>query len=279
MSMKVGGQAVPEGVMMRSGDRFAVAVRQPGGAIAVTTGPMPTWGRPLRRVPVVRGVVALAEALPVGIRAMRWSATSRRASLVPTAALVTAALVVPPMLVARLGAVGRNAVISQLLELVLAAAVVAGALAATGRLDRIRRLFEYHGAEHKVVAAYEAGVDLTPAAAAGFSTRHPRCGTSLLLWLVVLTALASVVPGLAARPLALPLIIGVAAELQMRAAGATSRAWGRNMVRPGLALQRLTTRQPSLGQLEVAIAALAAAVAPVEDGQPAADLPLLAVPA
>ena len=278
MGTKVGGQAVIEGVMMRSGDRYAVVVRRPDGAIDVTSGDMPTWGRPVRTVPVLRGLVALAEALPVGLRAMRWATAGRRSSQLGIAAVVGAAVVVPPLVIERLGPLGANVIVAQVLQLALGAALLAGTLAATGRLDGLRRLFQYHGAEHQVVAAHEAGVDLTPVAAAGYSTRHVRCGTSLLLWLLVLSALASLVPGLGEFPLLLPLIVGVAAELQMRAAGATGHRWVQRLLRPGLALQRVTTRTPTLDQLEVAIAALQAAMAPVPLTAPLATDRVAAVP-
>jgi uncharacterized protein YqhQ len=119
-------------------------------------------------------------------------------------------------------------------------------------------LFEYHGAEHKVVAAHEAGVALTPEHAAAFSTRHPRCGTSLLLSIVVVSFVASLLalPAL----VAVPLVAAVATELQLQVAAHLDRRWARWLVRPGLALQRLTTREPSAEQLEVAIAALQAVV-------------------
>lgn len=252
--------------MMRSGDRYAVAVRRPDGAIAVTTGDMPTWGAPFRSMPVVRGLAALAEALPVGMRAMRWSAGERRASIAPAAAVLLAAVVVPQLVIDRLGALGQNVIVAQVLDLLIGVGVVVGALAATGRLEHLRRVFQYHGAEHQVVAAHEAGVDLTPGEAARFSTRHPRCGTSLLLWLTGLSLLASLVPGLSGFPLLLPLVIGVAAELQLRAVGAAEgRPWMRHVLRPGLALQRLTTRTPDAEQLEVAIVALQAALASVPE--------------
>lgn len=276
MATKVGGQAVVDGVMMRSGERFAVAVRRPDGVIDVTTGDLPTWGRPARTVPVLRGVVALAEALPVGFRAMRWATADRRSSSLGILAVVAAAVVVPSIVIERLGSLGAAVVVAQLLQLVLGAVVLVGSVAAIGRLDELRRLFQYHGAEHQVVAAHEAGVDLTPAGAAGFSTRHVRCGTSLLLWLLLLSAVGSVIPGVGASPLLLLLVLGMAAELQLRAAGATGHRWVQHLLRPGLALQRVTTRTPTFDQLEVAIAALRAAMAPVPASAP---LPADPVPA
>ena len=249
---KVGGQAVFGGVMMRGDDRWAVAVRTPTGEIAVTDGPLPTWGRSWKRVPVVRGVVAIAEAAPLGAKSFAWSASHglvkprrRIVTIGRVAGLLAALFLIPP------------AVTSQwLLQNLVSVAVLVGYAALVGRLSMLRTLFEYHGAEHKAVSAYEADVELTPANASVFSTRHLRCGTSLLVTIVVVAWAMSLLhlPTL----LAIPLIAGVAAELQLRAAANVHRAWVRLLVRPGLALQRVTTREPSLDQLEVAIAALQA---------------------
>jgi uncharacterized protein YqhQ len=239
--------------MMRGDDRWAVAVRTPSGEIAVTDGDVPTWGRRWKKVPVVRGLVAIAEAAPLGAKAFAWSASHglvkprrRSSTLLRIAGLVAALWFVPPAITQQ-----------WLLQNVVAFAVLAGYAALVGRLSMLKTVFEYHGAEHKVVAAYEAEVDLTPEYAAVFSTRHVRCGTSLLLVIGVVGAAVSALhlPVL----VAVPLVAGVAAELQLRAAANVHRSWVRTLVLPGLWLQRLTTRQPSLAQLEVAIAALQAA--------------------
>jgi uncharacterized protein YqhQ len=259
---RVGGQAVVNGVLLRGEYRWAVAVRRPDGVIAVLDGALPGWLHRARRVPVLRGLVAVATALPTGLRAMAWAAGqsgTRRgpASVLRLLGLLGALLVLPPVLTDRLVAGdGWPAV-------VVANAVTVVVVVAYARLVRrgavVTSLLEYHGAEHKVIAAHEAGAPPTPEAAVSFSTRHPRCGTSLLLPVAVVAAVVSVLrlPSF----VVLPVVVGLAAELQIRAAANTHRRFVRRLLAPGLALQRLTTREPSPAQLEVALAALQAVTA------------------
>jgi uncharacterized protein YqhQ len=269
--MAVGGQAVFGGVMMRAGERWAVAVRTPEGDIAVHEGAVPSWGNRLRDVPFLRGLVAIAQALPLGGRALQWSASHglvkarrRSATVARLAGLVVAVLFVPPLLAERLldGVELHNAWVSGVLVNVLSVGVLAGYAAAVGRFQLLPKLFEYHGAEHKVVAAHEAGVELTPANAAGYSTRHARCGTSLLLSIAIVALAATILEPVLSLPawLSFPVVAAVATELQLQVATHLDRRWAQLLVRPGLALQRLTTREPSPAQLEVAIAALQAVV-------------------
>jgi uncharacterized protein YqhQ len=214
-----GGQAAFDGVMMRGRTRYAVARRTADGAIAVTDGPLPTWGASLKRVPFLRGLVALAEALPLGISSL----APRRKSLLATALL---ALSFVPTWVGLGG--------------------LAAFVALTGTYHHVRRLFGYHGAEHKAVNAYEAGLPLTVDAVQTCSTRHPRCGTSFLLVFVAVSLVASHVLG--SHVWLLPLVLAVATEVQ--------RLNVPLFAVPGMALQRVTTRIPSDDQVEVAIAAL-----------------------
>jgi uncharacterized protein YqhQ len=272
---KAGGQAVFEGVMMRGDDRWAVAVRTPAGGIEVMTAPLPIFAVRWKKVPLLRGLLALGEAMPLGARAFKWSAvhglgqpervrtpTQRVAKIATVVAVLGMAMTLPVYATARLVGGLHNGLLSAVLENVLSVGVLLGYAAATGRLSAVRTLFENHGAEHKVVAAHEAGVELTAVNALPFSTRHVRCGTSLLLVIGVVAAAMSVLhlPAL----VALPLIAAVSAELQLRASANTHRRWVRTLVRPGLALQRVTTREPSLAQLEVAIVALRAAYGVVD---------------
>lgn len=248
---------------MRGDTRWAVAVRTPAGDIDVHSEQVPAWGLRWKRVPVLRGLIGIAHAVPVGVRAFRWSMTHglrpaprRSTSVLRIAGLLAALFLVTPVLTERLVGGLHNGWITGVLENVLAVGMLVGYAAAVGRLAMLRTLFEYHGAEHKVVSAHEAGVVLTPETAAYFSTRHVRCGTSLLLVIAVVAAVFSVLH-LPAVVL-FPLVAGVAAELQLRAADNVHRPWVRALVRPGLAMQGLTTREPSPAQLEVAIAALQA---------------------
>lgn len=300
MAGKAGGQAVFEGVMMRGDDRWAVAVRRPDGGIEVLDAPLrqllPSW----RRVPLVRGLLALAEALPLGMRALRWSAVHglgeperkatplERVAQAATVFAVLAVVVTLPAYGARwlVGGV-ENGVLSAVVENVLAIGVLVAYAAAIGRLGAVQRLFENHGAEHKVVAAAEAGVELTPENAEPFSIRHVRCGTSLLFVIGAVSGVFHVLLGhqalpglLASRIAVIPLVAAIATEIQLRAAANTHRRWVRALLRPGLVLQRLTTREPSREQLEVAVVAFRAAygISIASAAQPSSSV-AVAVPA
>jgi uncharacterized protein YqhQ len=278
----VGGQAVLNGVMMRGQDRWSVAVRRPDGSIALRVDELAAPHPWEQKVPLVRGLFAVGRAIPIGVRATRWSAAQagagrpgwqRLATGIAVLVLVLAACVVPAMVVTQTGFVGA------VLENVLSLGVLLGGMAATGRLDRVRRLFEYHGAEHKAVSAFEAGGALTADEARRFSTRHARCGTSLLVWIIVAGAIVGVTLGRVGLPsfATFALVLGLATETQLRAASAADRPWVAALLRPGLALQRVTTREPSPEQLEVALAALVAVVpvpAPSPVEAPAGELVL-----
>jgi uncharacterized protein YqhQ len=279
VARKSGGQAVFEGVMMRGDDRWAVAVRTPSGEIEVLTAELPELAPRLKKVPLVRGILALAEALPLGMRALKWSAAhglgeverkatpwERVVQALTIALIVCAVVTIPAYGTEWLVGDLHNGLVSAVVENVFSIGILVAYAAAIGRLSAVRRLFENHGAEHKVVAADEAGVELTPENAAAFSTRHIRCGTSLLLVIGVVSGVFYVLLGhhalpgmLASRIAVIPLVAAISTELQLRASANIHRRWVRVLVRPGLALQRLTTREPSLDQLEVAIVALKAA--------------------
>jgi uncharacterized protein YqhQ len=293
MARKAGGQAVFEGVMMRGEDRWAVAVRRPDGDIELMTADLPDVGGPLKKIPLVRGLLALASALPLGMRALKWSAVhglgqpDRKATLTEkaiqlvTIAVVVAVVVTVPAYGARWLVGGLDSGLAlALVENVISIAILLAYVASIGRLQQVRRIFENHGAEHKVVSAYEAGVELTPESCEKFSTRHVRCGTSLLLVIAVVSGIFYVLLGqqalpslLASRILLIPLVAAISAELQLRAADNTHRRWVRAMLRPGLALQGLTTREPSRAQLEVAIVALRAAYGEtISAAQPSSEI-------
>ncbi|MEA3019795.1 MAG: hypothetical protein QOI47_1319 [Actinomycetota bacterium] len=241
--VQYGGQATFDGVMMRGRTRYAVAVRSPSGEIEVTDGALPTWGAGLKDIPFVRGLVALAEALPIGARAL---APRRRLALVAGLAVGS---IVPAWIAQRVtGDIGLP-VVEPAVELALAVGLLWLYLQVSGKVVDVVRLFGNHGAEHKAVNALEAGAPLTVASVQTFSTRHPRCGTSFLLVLAATSAVTSAVIG--THVLALPFVLAVATELQRI----------NPVAGPGMALQRLTTRQPTDAQVEVAIAALEAVLA------------------
>ena len=275
--MRYGGQAVFEGVMMRGRESYAVAVRRPDGGIEVTEAPLPTWGRGLKDVPVVRGIVALAEALPLGFKALTWSAQhglgqvprkarwwDRAFTVLVLAVVLVVGSVVPAWLAIVLAEQVGFAFLAPFIETAIGIAMLYAYLRVVGKLGDIVRLFANHGAEHKAVNAHEAGVPLTVEAVQRHSTRHPRCGTSFLLVIAVVSAvvfgvMSALTDGgiLLTRVLALPLIAGIAAEVQLRLAEID----GSVLSKPGMALQRLTTREPSDAQVEVAIVALATVLA------------------
>jgi uncharacterized protein YqhQ len=283
----VGGQAVMEGVMMRGVSTWAVAVRRDGGDVDVQSFPLTSWARRHRvlRWPVVRGVVALAESLAIGFRALGVSANAQLpedeeplsggawAGTIAVALIFAVGLffVVPVGLTSLIKDRLGSAFLFWLVEGLLRTAIFLGYLWLMSRLRDLRRVFEYHGAEHKAISCFEADEPLEPESAQRFSRLHPRCGTSFLL-VVMLVAIFAFAPIglpawyvlLATRILGVPLIAGVSFEIIKFAGRNRARGWVRAVMWPGLQLQRLTTREPDLSQLAVAIAALEAVLA-VED--------------
>jgi uncharacterized protein YqhQ len=299
----VGGQAVLEGVMMRGISTWAVAVRKPlpeqlkeGGLEAeeVPLGEIEVVSHPLTsvlkkhrllRLPLVRGVVALGESLAIGFKALGYSANAQLPDeeeeisgglwfgTVVLALLLAVGLffVIPVGLTSLIKDELSSSFLFWLVEGVLRTAIFLGYLVAISRLRDLRRVFEYHGAEHKTISCYEAGLDLTPVNAQKFSRLHPRCGTSFLLVVMIVAIFVFAPIGLPAwywlvltRIVGVPLIAGISFELIKFAGKNRRRGWVRAVMYPGLQLQKLTTREPDLDQLAVAIAALDAVLA-VED--------------
>jgi uncharacterized protein YqhQ len=284
----IGGQAVLEGVMMRGVSTWAVAVRKPDGEVEVTSEPLVSWAKRHRllRLPVIRGVVALAESLKIGFRALAISANAQiepedDEEPEPIGGL-TWGLTIAFSLLLAVGLffvvpVGATSLIKDqlgspflfwLVEGVLRTAIFIGYIAAISRLPDLRRVFEYHGAEHKTISTYEAGDRLVPARAELYSRLHPRCGTSFLLIVMVLAIFVFAPIGLPAwywlvlsRILGIPLIAGLSYEVIKWAGKNRNKRWVRALMWPGLMLQNLTTREPDREQLAVAIAALEAVLA------------------
>jgi uncharacterized protein YqhQ len=274
----MGGQAVLEGVMMRGASTWAIAVRRPDGEIAVDVRDVPGWSDRYAKVPLLRGVMGLGESLGLGYRALTWSANqqvpeaeqiSERAlgwAVIPVALFFSAVFIVIPAFAGKgLSHLfhGSFPVVEGLVRL----ALFVGYLLGVGCFKDIRRVFEYHGAEHKTIAAYENDVELTPEVAQQFSTAHVRCGTNFLLTVMVVAVFVySVIPRpnlwfvIGSRIVLTPVIAGLSYEVIRYAAKNMQRRWVRVLVRPGLLLQRLTTREPDLEQIEVAIASLRAAL-------------------
>jgi uncharacterized protein YqhQ len=284
----MGGQAVMEGVMMRGERTWAVAVRTLDGDIDVEVHDAPTWAQRWSKVPLVRGVMTLAESLTLGFRALSWSANKQ----VPEEERLSSKAIGWTMGVALLffmgifillpafGARGLNRWLPlegfwlHVAEGVLRLGLFIGYILLVGRMRDIRRVFEYHGAEHKAIAAFENDVPVTPESAQRFTTQHVRCGTNFLLMVMVITIVVYAFFGrpalpmlIASRVLLIPLIAGIAYEVIRFAARHMDSRWMRVAMRPGLALQRLTTREPSLDQLEVSIASLKAVLTAEQRGQ------------
>jgi len=272
----MGGQAVLEGVMMRGASTWAVAVRDPDGSIQLDVRDVPGWAERYRNIPVVRGVMSLVESLGLGYRALTWSANQQVPAeeqvsekvmgwAVGVAAVAFSALFIllPALAGHSLGHLFHGSF--PIVEGIARLAIFVVYLLAIGRVRDIRRVFQYHGAEHKAIAAYENGVELTPETAQQFSTAHVRCGTNFLLTVMVVAVVVySVIPRpnllvvIGSRVVLVPVIAGLSYEVIRLAARNMNRAVVRVAMRPGLLLQKLTTRPPDLDQLEVAITSLRA---------------------
>ena len=279
----IGGQAVLEGVMMRGVSTWAVAVRAPEGQVEISSEPLRPWAQRHRlwRLPVIRGVVALGESLKIGFRALAISANAQLEEdeegnreeiggwmwgmTIAFSMLLAIGLffVVPVGLTSLIKDQLGSALLFWLVEGILRTAIFIAYIVAISRLPDLRRVFEYHGAEHKTISCYEAEDELVPARAKLYSRLHPRCGTSFLLIVMVLAIFVFAPIGLpawywllASRILGIPLIAGLSYEVIKWAGKNRRKRWVRVLMWPGLMLQNLTTREPDEEQLAVAIAAL-----------------------
>jgi len=313
----VGGQAVIEGVMIRSPQAWSVAVRRPDGEIETRTDPLPRLSSRSRlaRIPFIRGVMVLGESLTLGFRALTWSAqiasteedakeTARLEDLVANASgplagwrkkraakrlekgneltrsdlaiAMTLAVVffIGVFMLLPLGGArlvenlfgGSNAVVFNVAEGFIRVGILVGYIWLIGRSKEIARVFQYHGAEHKSIYAYEAGDPMTVDNVQKYRTMHPRCGTSFLLLVVLLSVLVFTFVGLfepslfwlvASRIVLIPVIAGLSYEVLKLS---DAKPWLHFLSRPGIELQRLTTKPPEDGMVEVAIASLLAAI-------------------
>lgn len=284
----LGGQAVIEGVMMKGPSAFAVAVRKASGEIRVRDFPLVESAarRRIAKMPLVRGVVTMAVMLAIGYRALQFSADEamadaeggaapdpgRSAGLAMAGAMALALVLgiglffflplyathlLSGLLPALNGSLPFNLADGAIRVLVFVLYI-----AAITRMKDIRRIFEYHGAEHKVINAYEGKALLTPGEVAAYPRMHPRCGTSFLLFVMVISILVfSLIPressllwkALLRLPL-IPAIAGISYEVLRLSARKMDSPLFRLLVAPGLWLQRLTTREPDRSQIEVAIA-------------------------
>ena len=291
-SPPIGGQAVVEGVMMRGPHCWAVAARRPDGTIATTDELVPTWAQKPKGIPVVRGAFALVETMALGLKALKWSASVERGeetgeqasnrslaiTTVVTLAVFVAIFAVVPAAVAHAIAdrFHENTAVFILSEGVLRLGLFLGYVVAIGRSPAIRRTYEYHGAEHMVIAAFEHAEPLTVEAARRYSTRHARCGTDFLRLVVVVAIVVFSVFGQASWPvlilsriIGLPVVAGLAYEILRLAKRRPNSRFVKAITAPGLALQALTTKPPADDQIEVAIPSLES----VLDADRALDVP------
>ena len=273
----IGGQAVIEGVMMRGAREIATAVREPAGTIVIRKEPLVSLADryPILKKPMIRGVVALAESLVYGLKALSFSAqaageegeelTAREIAMTMLFALGLAVLlfvIIPTYAAKYIHSAVTDPHLLNLFEGVLRLAIFFVYVTAISLMKDIQRVFQYHGAEHKTIHAYEAGVPLEVESIRPYSRLHPRCGTNFLLIVMVVSIIMFAFLGwpdlwlrIVSRIVLLPVVAGVAYEM-IRFAGRSDKKWVACAIAPGLWLQQLTTREPSDDQIEVAIAAL-----------------------
>ena len=270
-----GGQAVIEGVMMRGASSVAMAMRDPAGEIQIYSEPLTgIYHSRITRIPFLRGLISLWDALGLGMRLMTISANTQTgeeekiegptlyATLGISLLLGVGLFFLLPAGLGQLAErlLGFSAWWSNLLEGLIRLGLLVGYIAAVGQIPEIRRVFAYHGAEHKTINAFEAGAELTPESVSRYSLEHPRCGTAFLLTLVLLSVVLFSLLGplpfawrLATRILLLPVLAGAAYEYIRWTAHHLDSPFVRAIVKPNLALQHLTTREPTLEMLDVAI--------------------------
>jgi uncharacterized protein YqhQ len=285
--INIGGQAVIEGVMMRAPRSMAIAVRRPDGEIVVKRNRVvPLSERfPVVKLPLVRGAVALFSSLIIGIKALNYSANEALAegekkeeisSLAMGGTMAVALLfgillffILPLYLTNLLKPfIGESNIAFNLVDGVIRVIVFLLYIFSISKMKDIQRVFQYHGAEHKSIFAFESGQDLTVENVKRFSRLHPRCGTSFLLIVMLVSILIfSLIPKLwpfylkaGARIVLLPLIAGVSYELLKWSARHDTSLLVRLLIAPGLALQKLTTREPDDDQVEVAIRSMEGAL-------------------
>lgn len=275
-----GGQAVIEGVLMRGARSMAIAMRAPDKQIVIHTEPLGSiYKTGLSKIPFLRGLILLWDSLGLGMRALTLSANTQTGedqklegpalylTLGISLAIGVGLFILAPAAVGQLAEkfLGWSSFAGNILEGLFRLVLLIGYIYLVGHIEDIRRVFAYHGAEHKTINAYEAGVELIPENVCLYSTEHPRCGTAFLLTLVLLSIIVFAALGplpvawrFASRILLLPVLAGLAYEYIRWTARHLDNAFVRILIKPNLALQHLTTREPSLDMLEVAIAAFKA---------------------
>jgi hypothetical protein len=271
-----GGQAVVEGVMMRGRKTMVTAVRRPRGELAIDVQPLATlYSGRLRRTPLVRGIIVLIESLVLGIKSLFYSANAALEEeeeklsgglvwiiMVVALGMAVALFFIVPLLLTRLLHISSS-LLFNLVDGLIRVAIFIAYLKLVALMPDIKRVFAYHGAEHKVVNAYEAGVPLELEAVKKYSKAHMRCGTGFVFAVVIISIIVFALVGLhstwlmvLSRILLVPVIAALGYEVIYFGGRHASNRFVRIIMAPGLWLQALTTREPDDGQLEVAAAAL-----------------------
>lgn len=277
--VQYGGQALIEGVMMRGPKMIAMAIRLPDGEIEVTEELIRSWSsRPILKLPIIRGFVALLESLILGTKALMFSANKAVGDengeeigfwgmaitvLIALGAGILLFVAVPTTLARLLDSFFPGTVLQNIIEGIIRLLVLFLYILLIARMKDIQRVFQYHGAEHKAIFAYEAGEELTVENTRKYSRMHPRCGTSFLLFVVVISIFVFAFLGLEplwwriiSRIVFMPLVAGISYELLRFSGKHAESKYIKWAIWPGLFLQNFTTREPDDSQLEVSIAAL-----------------------
>lgn len=293
MAVRIGGQAVIEGVMMKNMDRYAVSVRKPNGKIETKVEECVSFAEkhPLFQLPVFRGMANFLESMVIGMKTLNYSASfyedeeeqteSRTEQLLEKilgekaekiimgivlvfslAISIGLFMILPYIASEALGKLIRNEYVILFMEGIIRIAIFLGYIVLISRMEDIKRVFMYHGAEHKTINCLEAGVPLTPENVDNFSRLHKRCGTSFIFIVMIISMVFfffirvdTIWLRIVLRLLFLPLVAGVAYEF-IRLAGSSDHPLVQIFSKPGLALQRLTTKEPDHSMIEVAIASV-----------------------
>lgn len=293
MAVRIGGQAVIEGVMMKNMDRYAVSVRKPNGKIETKVEECVSFAEkhPLFQLPVFRGMVNFLESMVIGMKTLNYSASfyedeeeqteSRTEQLLEKilgekaekiimgivlvfslAISIGLFMILPYITSEALGKLIRNEYVILFMEGIIRIAIFLGYIVLISRMEDIKRVFMYHGAEHKTINCLEAGVPLTPENVDNFSRLHKRCGTSFIFIVMIISMVFfffirvdTIWLRIVLRLLFLPLVAGVSYEF-IRLAGSSDHPLVQIFSKPGLALQRLTTKEPDHSMIEVAIASV-----------------------
>lgn len=282
----IGGQAVIEGVMMKGPDSIAIAIRKPDGEIELKKERLKSNRKAISKLPIIRGMFAFVDAMVIGIKALSFSAEfieeeeekkpkkpSKWDNFLDKNMIVISIvfsilfsiglfILLPTLAVSFIGNVSKSPLVMNLIEGVVRVAIFVGYIAAISRMKDIKRVFEYHGAEHKTIFCYENEEELTPENARKFTRLHPRCGTSFLFLVMIVSILLfsffrwpNLLMRLVIRIALMPLVAGISYEI-IKWAGRSDSKLVCAISAPGLWLQKITTQEPDDSQLEVAIEAL-----------------------